>query len=274
MREYSAKLRKRGHTIGFVPTMGALHAGHLSLVEAAARENERVIISIFVNPAQFAPNEDLDAYPRPLKKDIKLLRYLKKADCLFIPEAGDIYPDGYATYVELQNSMVNCLCGLSRPAHFRGVTTIVSKLLNITTPDRIYLGQKDAQQALILEKIIKDMNYPVSAVICPIVREKDGLALSSRNTYLTPEQRNCAPVIYKSLQMAESMIELGERDAEKIKKEIRRKIKEENLEIDYVEAVAYADLRPLENLTGKVLIAAAVFVGKTRLIDNIITDIP
>jgi len=273
MRQYAAKLRKRGHTIGFVPTMGALHAGHISLVEAAAGENDRVIVSIFLNPAQFSPNEDLDAYPKPLKKDIKMLRTTKKVDCLFNPAANDVYPDGYATYVELQNSMVNCLCGATRPTHFKGVTTVVSKLLNITRPDRIYLGQKDAQQAFILMKVMSDMNYPTTAVICPIVREKDGLALSSRNAYLTPEQRNCAPIIYRSLQMAESMIELGERDPEIIKKEMRRKIKEENLEIDYVEAVSSGDLKPLEKLSGRVLIAAAVVIGKTRLIDNTIIDI-
>jgi pantoate--beta-alanine ligase len=170
--------------------------------------------------------------------------------------------------------MTACLCGVTRPAHFKGVTTVIAKFLNIVNPDRIYLGQKDAQQAMIIIKIMRDLNYRTQAVICPIVREKDGLALSSRNAYLTPEQRNSAPVIFKSLQMVESMVELGERNAETIKKEIRRKIKEENLEIDYVEAVSAADLKPAEQLSGKVLIAAAVFVGKTRLIDNIIIDIP
>jgi pantoate--beta-alanine ligase len=227
-----------------------------------------------VNQVQFAPNEDFNAYPRPIKKDIKLLRSTKKVDCLFTPEAAEMYPEGYASHVALENSMTACLCGVTRPAHFKGVTTVIAKFLNIVNPDRIYLGQKDAQQAMIIIKMMRDLNYRTQAVICPIVREKDGLALSSRNAYLTPEQRNSAPVIFKSLQMVESMVELGERNAETIKKEIRRKIKEENLEIDYVEAVSAADLKPAEQLSGKVLIAAAVFVGKTRLIDNIIIDIP
>jgi pantoate--beta-alanine ligase len=274
MRLYAARLVKRGHSIGFVPTMGALHAGHISLVDAAAAADAKVIVSVFVNQVQFAPNEDFNAYPRPIKKDIKLLRSTKKVDCLFTPEAAEMYPEGYASHVALENSMTACLCGVTRPAHFKGVTTVIAKFLNIVNPDRIYLGQKDAQQAMIIIKMMRDLNYRTQAVICPIVREKDGLALSSRNAYLTPEQRNSAPVIFKSLQMVESMVELGERNAETIKKEIRRKIKEENLEIDYVEAVSAADLKPAEQLSGKVLIAAAVFVGKTRLIDNIIIDIP
>jgi pantoate--beta-alanine ligase len=273
MRSYTAKLVKRGHSIGFVPTMGALHLGHISLVDAAAADS-KVIVSIFVNQTQFAPNEDFNAYPRPIKKDIKLLRSTKKVDCLFAPDADEMYPDGFASYVALENSMTTCLCGVTRPTHFKGVTTVIAKFLNIVNPDRIYLGQKDAQQAMIIIKMMKDLNYRTQAVICPIVREKDGLALSSRNAYLTPEQRSSAPIIFKSLQMVESMVELGERNAETIKKEIRRKIKEENLEIDYVEAVSAADLKQAEQLSGKVLIAAAVFVGKTRLIDNIIIDIP
>ena len=273
MYEYSAKLKKRGHTAGFVPTMGALHDGHLSLVDRAALENKKVIVSIFVNPAQFGPGEDFDRYPRPVKKDLKMLKDTRKVDCVFTPDKDSMYPPGSATFVSLENEMTNVLCGASRPGHFKGVTTVVAELLNIVKPDRIYLGQKDAQQAIILSKMMRDMHFSTEPVICPIVREKDGLALSSRNAYLTPEQRDTAPVLYKSLQMAESMVELGERSAETLKKEIRRKIKEAGVEIDYVEAVDAATLAPVSAISGNVLIAAAIFVGKTRLIDNTIITI-
>lgn len=273
MHEYTAKLKKRGFSVGFVPTMGALHEGHMSLVDKASSENTKLIVSIFVNPIQFGPGEDYEKYPRPLKKDLKLLKDSKKVDCVFAPDNSMMYPQGAATYVTVENQMAQSLCGASRPGHFKGVTTIVAELLNIVKPDRIYLGQKDAQQAAILAKMIKDMHYNVEAVICPIVREKDGLAKSSRNAYLTPEQRDTAPVLYKSLQMAESMVELGERSAEIIKKEIRRKIKEAGVEIDYIEAVDAFTLEPVVNISDSVLIAAAIFVGKTRLIDNTIIKI-
>jgi pantoate--beta-alanine ligase len=270
MHEYIMKLKHRSHTIGFVPTMGALHEGHMSLIDAADAANEKVIVSIFVNPIQFGPNEDFDKYPKPLKKDIKMLKASKKVDCLFTPDKVMMFPEGTATFVEVQNEMVKGLCGESRPGHFKGVTTIIAKFLNIIRADRIYLGQKDAQQAMIIAKMLKDMDYPTQAVVCPIVREKDGLALSSRNAYLTPEQRDTAPVLYKSLQMAESMIELGERSVEVIKKEMRRKIKEAAVEIDYVEIVEASTLAPVDKIYGRNLIAAAIFVGKTRLIDNTI----
>jgi len=272
MHEYIAKLKKR-HTIGFVPTMGALHEGHISLVSAAAKENDRVIVSIYVNPAQFAAGEDLEKYPRPIKKDMKMLKATKSVDCLFTPDNSMMYPEGYATYVELENDMPKCLCGISRPTHFKGVTTVVSKFLNIIRPDRIYMGQKDAQQAMIITKMAKDLNFSTAVVTCPIFREKDGLAMSSRNAYLTPEERNLAPALYKSLQMAESMVELGERKCEIIKKEMKRKLKEENVVIDYVEIVENGTLKPMDTLAGKALIAAAIFIGKTRLIDNTIIDI-
>src|ERR1035437_4714248 len=273
MHEYTAKLKKRGHSTGFVPTMGALHEGHLSLVDRESAENNKIIVSIFVNPTQFGPGEDFDKYPRPLKKDLKMLKETRKVDCVFTPDRDMMYPPGAASYVALENEMANVLCGASRPGHFKGVTPVVAELLNIVKPDRLYLGQKDAQQALILSKMIKDLHYNTEAVICPIVREKDGLALSSRNAYLTPEQRDTAPILYKSLQMAESMVELGERSAETIKKEIRRKIKESGVEIDYVEIAGTEDLAPAEIIAGNVLIAAAIFVGKTRLIDNTIIKI-
>lgn len=270
MTVYANKLKKRGHTSGFVPTMGALHEGHLSLVEAAAAGNEKVIVSIFVNPTQFLPGEDFEKYPRPVKKDLKMLKDTKKVDCVFMPERASMYPEDAATFVTLENDMTKILCGASRPGHFKGVTTIVAELLNIVKPDNLYLGQKDAQQALILKKMMKDLHYDTQVVLCPIVREKDGLALSSRNMYLTPQERDTAPVLYKSLQMAESMVELGERSAETVKKEIKRKIKDAGVEIDYVETVDPATLTPVDKITGEVLIAAAIFVGKTRLIDNTI----
>jgi pantoate--beta-alanine ligase len=273
MREYVLKLKKRGHTIGFVPTMGALHDGHMSLVSAAAADNEYVVVSIFVNSTQFAPGEDFEKYPRPISGDIKMLKATKNCDCLFTPDNALMYPDDYATYIQVENDMPKCLCGVTRPIHFKGVTTVISKFLNIINPDRIYFGQKDAQQSIIVTKMVKDMNYAAEVVVCPIFREKDGLALSSRNIYLTPEQRNTAPVLNKTLQMAESMIELGERSCEVIKKEMRRKLKEGNVVIDYVETVDFVTLKPVDKIAGKVLIAAAIYVGKTRLIDNTIVDI-
>ncbi|MEI7542967.1 MAG: pantoate--beta-alanine ligase [bacterium] len=273
MHEYIAKLNKRGHTIGFVPTMGALHEGHMSLVDKAASENKKVIMSIFVNPTQFGPNEDFDKYPRPLKKDLKMLKLSGKLCCVFTPEKDKMYTQDAATFVTVENEMTDILCGGSRPGHFKGVTTIVAKLLNIVKPDRLYLGQKDAQQAIIVKKMVNDLHYKTQVVICPIFREKDGLAMSSRNTYLTPEQRDSAPVLYKSLQMAESMIELGERTSETIKKEMKRKIKEAGVEIEYIEIVDSESLAPLDKIVGSVLIAAAIIVGETRLIDNTIIKI-
>ncbi|HDQ25691.1 MAG TPA: pantoate--beta-alanine ligase [bacterium] len=276
MREFALKMRrargKQPKTIGFVPTMGALHEGHMSLIEAAKRENNRVIVSIFVNPAQFAANEDLNEYPRNLKADIKKLKQAKAVTCLFTPGEAEMYPEGYASYVRVENEMTKVLCGASRPEHFKGVTTIVAKLLNIINPDRMYLGQKDLQQAVILKKMAKELNYQAEVKICPTVRGKDGLALSSRNGYLTPEQRNSAPALYKALKVAESMVELGERDAQSVIKEIRRKLKEENVEAEYVEAVDPGTMLKKEKISGKTAILAAVFVGKTRLIDNTIID--
>lgn len=270
MQSYVRKLKARKHTIGFAPTMGALHEGHLSLMAAAKAANTKVIASIFVNPTQFAAGEDFEKYPRDLKKDLKLLKNTKKVDCVFTPEAAEIYPQGYCTYVTLENEMTKVLCGVTRPGHFKGVTTIVAVLLNIVEPDRLYLGQKDLQQAVILKKMIIDMKYPVETAICPIIREKDGLALSSRNRYLNPDERNSAPILQKSLQMAESMVELGERDPQVLIKEIKRKLKEENVEIDYVEVVDPVTLAKKERVSDGDAIAAAIYVGKTRLIDNTI----
>jgi len=273
MHDYISRLKRRGHAIGFVPTMGALHAGHMSLFAAAAAGNEKVVASIFVNPAQFAAGEDFEKYPRDIKKDLKMLKESKNVHCVFTPDAKDIYPESYATYVELAGEMPKIMEGITRPTHFKGVTTIIAKLLNIVKPGMIYLGQKDLQQAVILKKMIKDLDYPAQAVICPVIREKDGLAMSSRNVYLTPEQRNSAPVLYKSLQMAQSMIELGERDAEVLVKEIKRKLKDENVEIDYVEVVDPDTLAKKERISDSTAIVAVIYVGKIRLIDNVVIEL-
>ncbi|MBN2754056.1 MAG: pantoate--beta-alanine ligase [Candidatus Goldbacteria bacterium] len=274
MQKYSDAIkraaRKTPHVIGFVPTMGYLHEGHLSLVKAAVKECTKVVVSIFVNPAQFGPNEDFAKYPRDEERDLSLLEEIKGVDCVFIPLADEMYPEGYATYLSVENEMAKVLCGLSRPGHFKGVTTVVAKLINAVKPDKMYLGHKDMQQAVIITKMLRDMNYDTGVVICPTAREKDGLALSSRNSYLSPEERNTAPVLYKSLQMAESMAELGERDAAVIVREIKRKLKEEKVEIDYVEVVNPYTLEKTDKISGEALIAAAIFVGKTRLIDNTI----
>lgn len=278
MHSYIDALKHRGNKknpvkIGFVPTMGYLHAGHISLVAAAGRDNKKVVVSIFVNPTQFGPNEDFEAYPRDTKRDIKMLRETKQVDCVFMPEAKEMYPEGYSTYVEVGGSVTDGLDSASRPGHFRGVATVVAKLLNIVKPDRVYLGQKDAQQVTVLKKMAREMSYNTELVICPIVREKDGLAMSSRNAYLNPEERNTAPALRKALQIAESMIELGERDVNVIIKEVKRKLAEEKVKIDYVELVDLQTLEPTKEISGTVLLAAAIFVGKTRLIDNSIIEI-
>ncbi|MCX8093886.1 MAG: pantoate--beta-alanine ligase [Candidatus Goldbacteria bacterium] len=273
MHDYIDKIkRNKKNIIGFIPTMGALHDGHLSLIHAAAKDCNKIVVSIFVNPIQFGPSEDFNKYPRDIKKDTKLLRSIKKVNCVFIPDVNEMYPPDYATYVQLENEMPKVLCGISRPTHFKGVTTVVCKLLNIVKPDKLYLGQKDMQQAVILKKMIKDLNYKIDIIICPIIREKDGLAMSSRNVYLTPDERNIAPILRKALQIGESMIELGEKDPQVIIKEIKRKIKETDATIDYVEIVDPETLLKKERISGKVLIAAAIFVGNTRLIDNTIVE--
>jgi len=273
MHKYIEKIkRNKKNVIGFVPTMGALHDGHLSLIIKASDECNKVIVSIFVNPIQFGQNEDFNKYPRNIKKDLKLLRATKKVNCVFIPDKDEMYPSDFTTFIQLENEMPKVLCGISRPNHFKGVTTVVGKLLNIVKPDKLYLGQKDMQQAVILKKMIQDLNYNTEVVICPIIREKDGLAMSSRNSYLTPDERNIAPILIKALQIGESMIELGERDSQLIIKEIKRKIKETNAEIDYVEIVDPDTLIKKEHISGKVLIAAAIIIGNTRLIDNIIVE--
>jgi pantoate--beta-alanine ligase len=269
-------LKKQGKSIGFVPTMGALHEGHLSLVRQARKENDIVVVSIFVNPTQFGPNEDFERYPRQFDKDKELLER-ENVDYIFYPSVSEMYPEGYETYVYLEK-LPEHLCGLSRPGHFRGVATVVAKLFNIVQPDKAYFGQKDYQQALIIKKMVRDLNFPIEIVVMPIVREYDGLAMSSRNMYLSHEERKNANVLYKSLQRAKELIKGGERDVNKIKKEMEKIISSVPSRIDYIEIVHPETLDSLEVIPGKgvidrVVVAVAVFIGSARLIDNEIVEL-
>jgi pantoate--beta-alanine ligase len=261
--------KSAGRTIGFVPTMGFLHEGHLSLVRAARKKADVTVVSIFVNPTQFGPKEDLKTYPRDLNRDSAMLEK-EGVDYVFHPEAGEMYPPGYKTYVEALD-LQDKLCGRSRPGHFRGVCTVVLKLFQIVEPDFAFFGQKDAQQAIILRKMAQDLNLDVQVEAMPIVREADGLAMSSRNTYLNPEERAAALVLVKSLEAAKSQIDGGERRAEIILVKMRAMIGREPLaRIDYVEAVDTETLDPVQEIGEGTLIALAVYIGATRLIDNMI----
>jgi pantoate--beta-alanine ligase len=268
MKSLARQWKKEGKSIGFVPTMGYLHEGHLSLVRESKERADVTVVSIFVNPAQFGPNEDFKKYPRDLEKDSA---YLEKGgvDFLFYPDAAEIYPPGYMTYVEV-HGLQDRLCGKSRPGHFRGVATVVLKLFEIVGPDLAFFGAKDAQQVLIIEKMAADLDLDTEVVTCPIVREPDGLALSSRNAYLSSEERKAALVLSRSLRWAERTISAGECDAVRVIAGIRSLIEAEPLaRVDYVEAVDPLDLDSVAEIRGDVLIALAVFVGSTRLIDNI-----
>ena len=259
--------KRQGLSIGFVPTMGCLHQGHLSLIEQARQENDKVIVSIFVNPLQFGPHEDFSRYPRSLDKDLEGCRNFG-ADLVFTPSLKELLPETNLVYVDV-DLLGNNLCGSSRPGHFRGVCTIVAKLFNILTPDRSYFGQKDAQQLAIITRMVKDLNFSTKIVPCPIVREADGLAMSSRNVYLTKEERKAATIISKSLTAAKSLLEQGERDSLNIKSFIIDSIKTEPLaNIDYVEIVDHSTLQFTDTIEKPILIAVAVYFGKTRLIDN------
>ena len=272
MKKISKDLILNGKSIGFVPTMGYLHEGHLSLVRKARKENEIVVVSIFVNPTQFGPNEDFDKYPRDTDRDLKLLQN-ENVDFVFMPSAEEMYPEGYATYVIVER-LTEVLCGKSRPGHFRGVATVVTKLFNIVKPTMAYFGQKDAQQFIVLKRMVEDLNMDVEMVEAPIVRESDGLAMSSRNVYLSPEERKQAVALFETLNLAKKAIENGERDAEKVKKLMRENIsKYDKVIIDYIEIVDEKNLTPLSKIEGKVFIAIAAFVGKARLIDNIIVEV-
>jgi len=298
MQSYSSELRANGKSVGFVPTMGALHDGHLSLIRESATNNDITIVSIFVNPTQFAANEDLDKYPRTLERDAELSR-ANGADIIFAPSADEMYPkslyvgDGVldvpfntactcsdsgrpmtaptsCTYVEV-HGLTQGLCGKSRPTHFRGVTTVVAKLFNIVQPRRAYFGQKDAQQLAVISKMVADLNIPVEIIPCPIVRESDGLAMSSRNVYLSPAEREQASTLYEALTEAETLIKSGERSAEAVKERLTSILNTANLGIiDYVEIVDFHTLQPIATIKPPTLIALAVKFGNTRLIDNVL----
>ena len=269
MRSVVSGIKSRGKTIGFVPTMGYLHEGHLSLVRESFREADVTVVSIFVNPTQFGPREDFMEYPRDMNRDSEILER-EGVDYLFAPPADEMYPERYKTYVEVHD-LQDKLCGRSRPGHFRGVCTVVLKLFNIINPDISFFGQKDAQQAIILKRMVQDLNLEVKIEVLPIIREEDDLALSSRNTYLGQEERKAALSLSKSLKEAQSMIEDGQRDSEAIIKRIRELINMEPLaKIDYVEIVDTDKLDPIARIEKEALVALAVFIGKVRLIDNTI----
>ncbi|AKX92970.1 pantothenate synthetase [Moorella thermoacetica] len=272
VRNYVAAARQRGLSIGLVPTMGYLHEGHLSLARAARQQNDVVIMSIFVNPTQFGPNEDFARYPRDLERDRELAAGAG-VDAVFAPAVEEMYPAGYATYVQVEG-LTEVLCGASRPGHFRGVTTVVSKLFNIVQPDRAYFGQKDYQQALVIKRMVRDLNFPIEIITIPTVREADGLALSSRNKYLTPEQRRSALSLHRALHLGSDLIKAGEREAAVVRRAMEKEITAwPETRIDYV-AISDADtLKPLEKIAGRVLLALAVWVGNTRLIDNVVLEV-
>jgi len=261
------KTKCQRQTIGFVPTMGALHQGHLSLIKQARKDNDFVAVSIFVNPAQFGPGEDLKTYPRPLRNDLRLCSKAK-VDLVFLPDKQAMYPRGFSTFVNVEG-LSNLLCGANRPGHFRAVATIVAKLINLVAPDTLYLGQKDAQQAIIISRMIKDLNFPVKVKVMPILRQKDGLALSSRNIHLNKTQKLEAVVLFKALGLAESLISLGLRDAGRIISRMKGLIlKSKQAKIDYISIVDLETLCALKKINQSCLVALAVKFGKTRLIDN------
>jgi len=263
------KLKQSKKKIGFVPTMGALHKGHSSLLRQAREECDVVVLSIFVNPKQFSPREDFKQYPRAFKQD-KMLAQKEQVDIIFHPTADEIYPTNYLTLIKVLD-ITNTLCGKDRPTHFDGVTTVVGKLLNIVSPDILYLGQKDAQQAVVIRRMIGDLNFPVKVRICPTVREADGLALSSRNKYLTARQRKEATVLYRSLKAAKKKILNGTQTAAQIKSFIKSMIaRESSGKIDYIACVDAQTLTPISRFKGNVMIALAIRFNKTRLIDNIV----
>lgn len=260
--------KKEDLTVGLVPTMGYLHEGHASLVDAARAQCDRVVASVFVNPTQFGPGEDLETYPRDFGHDCELLE-AHGCDLVFHPEVSEMYADDAATYVEILSEMPKQLCGKTRPIHFRGVCTVVSKLFHIVTPDKAYFGEKDAQQLAIIRRMVRDLSFGIEIVGCPIVREADGLAKSSRNTYLNPEERQAALVLSRAVFLGQKMAQEGERDADRIVAAMRELIEQEPLaRIDYVSAVDGETMMPVQKVEGRTLFAMAVYIGKTRLIDN------
>ncbi|MCC0657054.1 MULTISPECIES: pantoate--beta-alanine ligase [unclassified Clostridioides] len=259
--------KKTGYSIGLVPTMGFLHEGHQSLIKKAVKENDKVVVSVFVNPTQFGPNEDFNSYPRDIEKDFKYC-IDSGASVVFNPSSEEMYLKGNCTTIDV-SGLTDFLCGSKRPVHFGGVCLVVSKLLNIVTPDKAYFGEKDAQQLAVIKRMVKDLNIDTKIIGCSIIREKDGLAKSSRNTYLSKEERKTALVLNESLSLAKEELAKGNLDVKKIKELITSKINsEDSTKIDYVEIVDSETLQPVEHIENSVLVASAVFIGKTRLIDN------
>lgn len=268
MQTLSRRLRSEKKTIGFVPTMGALHEGHLSLVKRSKNENDITIVSIFVNPTQFGLKEDFQQYPRDLEGDIKKLSSIS-ADIVFAPENYEMYPEGFSTIINV-GSIGDILCGASRPGHFNGVVTVVAKLFNVVIPDKAYFGQKDFQQAVVIKKLIKELNFDIDIVVCPTIREKDGLAMSSRNCYLNQGERNSATILYKALKHAEALIIKGVKDSSYIKKEMEDMVKSEPLaKVEYIEIVEPQSLKIIKTIELPIVICLAVRIGSTRLIDNL-----
>jgi len=264
--------RSRGKTIALVPTMGALHIGHISLIEAAVKKSDFVVVSIFVNPAQFGPGEDFEKYPRPLDADLEICRKAG-VDVVFAPTQKQMYPAENLTWVNVEK-LTALLCGLSRPRYFRGVTTVCTKLFNIVAPDIAFFGQKDAQQAIVIKRMVTDLNMPLEIVICPTVRQPDGLAVSSRNQYLTGEQKKDATYVYKSLKKCQKLIEDGITDSETIITEMRKVLSQAaSIKIEYISIVDAETLQIVDHVAGKVLTAVAVNIGSARLIDNILVDL-
>lgn len=266
VREQVKEWKKQGLSVGFVPTMGYLHEGHKSLMDAARKGNDKVVVSIFVNPMQFGPTEDLATYPRDLDHDAALCESAG-VDLIFHPEAEEMYEKDFCSFVDM-TGLTEGLCGKTRPIHFRGVCTVVNKLFNIVTPDHAYLGQKDGQQLAVIKRMVRDLNMDIEIVGCPIVREEDGLAKSSRNTYLSPEERKAALILSKTVALGKELAKT-EKDANKVVEAMKKNIETEPLaKIDYVEAVDALSMAPVEKLEGTCMLAMAVYIGKTRLIDN------
>ena len=266
VREQVKEWKKQGLSVGLVPTMGYLHEGHKSLMEAARKDNDKVVVSIFVNPMQFGPTEDLATYPRDLDHDAALCESVG-VDLIFHPEAEEMYAKDFCSFVDM-TGLTEGLCGKTRPIHFRGVCTVVNKLFNIVTPDHAYFGQKDGQQLAVIKRMVRDLNMDIEIVGCPIVREEDGLAKSSRNTYLSPEERKAALILSKTVALGKELAKT-EKDANKVVEAMKKNIETEPLaKIDYVEAVDALSMAPVEKLEGTCMLAMAVYIGKTRLIDN------
>ena len=273
VRAHVAAWRKQGKSVGLVTTMGYLHAGHQSLIKKSVEENDKTVVTIFVNPMQFGPTEDLESYPRDLEKDTQLCKETG-ANLVFAPEPEEMYEKGFVSYVDM-NGLTNHLCGLSRPVHFRGVCTVVNKFFNIVQPDRAYFGQKDAQQLAVIKRMVRDLNMNIEIVGCPIVREEDGLAMSSRNTYMDEKERKAALILSRSLLLGKKIINDGERDAKVVVEKMKELINSEPMaDIDYVEIVNNETMESVERINGEILCAVAVKINnKVRLIDNFIMNV-